>query len=177
LVFRASNSAGSTSRSIKSYVTFNSLSGYRSVDSNFWYSSPTSSNFAGVATGYAAAAHGTTGTYNCLAYAVDVKTSWQWPWSYNPNYNEVVNYMKKSGSFSSRPGTKYSTASQSRMVGAKAIAYGNSGQILHFAKVTAWDSSGYPSKVGSKWGCSELINSARYAPFTSVYGSPLGYFK
>jgi hypothetical protein len=177
VIFSASNLSGSTSKSIKGFVAISGLSGYRGVDPNFYYASPTSSNFAGVATGFAAAAHGTTGTYNCLAYAVDVTTSWQWPWSYNPTYNEVVSYMNKSGSFSTRPGTTYLTASTSRMVGAKVIAYGTSGAIKHFAKVTTWDASGYPVKVSSKWGCWELVNSANSAPFTSVYGSPLGYFK
>jgi hypothetical protein len=36
--------------------------------------------------------------------------------------------MNKSGSYSNRPGTKYSTVSTGRMVGAKAIAYGVTGE-------------------------------------------------
>jgi hypothetical protein len=179
IIVAASNSAGSTQVRLKGFVTVADLASYRATDGNFSYVSPTSSSFAGPATGIAPATYdGQLNTYNCLAYAVDVTTSWQWPWpNTNPTYTQVAAYMNKSGVYAARPGTKYTVASQSRIIGAKAIAYGTSGDVKHFAKVVAWDASGYPSRVRSKWGYWELCNSANYAPFASVYGSPMGYFK
>ncbi len=182
VVFTAKNTAGTATKTISAYPTVGALTDYRSIDSSFTYYSATSSSFYGVATGTAPASYnGQTGTYNCLAYSVNVNSSWQWPWLANATYDEAKAYMTKGKynnvDYSARPGTTYSTASSNVISYAKVIAYGDSTGIKHFAKVISWDASGNPLKIRSKWGYWELINSATANPFTSVYGTPKAYYK
>ena len=47
-----------------------------------------------------------------------------------------------------------------------------------FAKVVAWDASGIPTVICSKWGPGELIQSTDYNPFGgNTYGHPKRYYK
>jgi len=57
------------------------------------------------------------------------------------------------------------------------IAYGSTGGVTHAARVSARNSSGIPTRVISKWGQMELIESWAISPFTSVYGPAIGFFQ
>lgn len=63
------------------YIAAMAQSGYTANDSTFTYTNSTSNAFQGVGT---PSPGDSSLTYNCLAYAVGVTTSWQWPWSQNP---------------------------------------------------------------------------------------------
>jgi hypothetical protein len=161
------------------YITAMLRSKYSSNDSTFSYTNTTSNSFYGVAT----PKQGTDSlTYNCLAYAVSVNTSWLWPWSGNPTESQLDAYMSKSSPYSSREGNKL-TYSTSRN-GCDVIYYSDNnwgvGNDGHFARVIAWSSTGNPTRISSKWGFAELIESSSYDPFnggSGNYGSAKRYYK
>lgn len=160
------------------YITYNVRSSYTANDSTFWYNTSTSNSFYGVGT--PTPDSGFT-TYNCLAYAVSVNTSWLWPWGmYNPTLQQLDDYMAKSGNYSSRPGYSFTS---STLNGCDVIYYSNQNWGSyhgdgHFAKVVAWNASGTPTMIMSKWGCGEIIESTQYNPFTgNSYGAPKRYYK
>lgn len=161
----ASNSSGSASQILPGFVTIQPRSFYSSMDNTWYYSSPSSNSFRGVATGTGPAPHGTTNTYNCLAYSVGITDHWEWPWYSNPTYSDCQTYMTNKG---------YSISSTTNLKWANIIYY-NGG---HFAKVVAWDSYGYPSQIMSKWGCCEVVFSTNANPFYGgSYGSTTYWFK
>lgn len=89
--------------------------------------------------------------------------------------------MSKSGSYSSRGGDSFIPSTRN---GCDVIYYSDSnwgsGSDGHFAKVIAWDSSGNPTMISSKWGMCEIIESSSYDPFnggTNNYGSAKRYYK
>lgn len=119
-------------------------------------------------------------TYNCLAYAIDVYDSWQWPWSGTPTHTQLVTFMlgtdNGSGTATARTfGTTYDSYSTSWVAyETKAIYYDGN----HFAKVISYNSDGSPRRIVSKWGALELIRSDSYDPFTSSsYGDPTYFFQ
>lgn len=178
----ASNSAGTGTREIPGYVTRTNLSNYKNYESYFSYSSEYANQFRAVGTGYSAEYHGTLYTYNCLAYAVDIYYSWQWPvdWgSFNSiSLNKMLKYMNGTESGSAdgtrrTSGTFYYNGSTSWTPFKTKVIYYDNG---HFAKVISYNSDGSPRRIMSKWGHWELIESYSYNPFTSTYGSPKYYF-
>lgn len=71
-------------------------------------------------------------------------------------------------------GKGFPTASSTVMSYTKVIYYGGG----HFSKVIAWNTSGTPTKVMSKWGGTELIESNGYNTFANgMYGSATRFFK
>lgn len=183
----ANNASGTSSAYKTAYVTTANLGTYQYVDTSFYYVSPVNNSFRGVGTGLMneVGYDGQYATYNCLAYAVDVTDRWLWPneWIYiHPDQLApyLIAYMKKGSyggySYSNRPGTVYSQSSSSVMLGTKVIAYkGPAG--IHLAKVTEWNSSGYPTKVISKWGSGELIESLPNTFTPNNYSNAFYFFK
>lgn len=160
------------------YITAWPQSNYYNIDSTFWYSSSTQNPFLGVGT---PAPEVSSLTYNCLSYAVSIDNSWQWPWNCNPTVSELDAYMSKSGNYSSRDGYAFTASSFN---GCDVIYYSDenwgTGDDGHFARVMAWDASGNPTIITSKWGPGEVIQSNSYCPFnssTSSYGAPKRYYK
>ncbi|MBQ7223255.1 MAG: hypothetical protein IJS38_01640 [Erysipelotrichaceae bacterium] len=159
------------------YLTGGNLSFYTNVDSTFYYNTPTDNSFLSVGT----PAYGeATPTYNCLAFSVSVNNEWMWPWNSNPTASELDAFMSKTGNYSSRNGDvlEYSSSlNNCDVIYYSNYALGN-GTDGHFAKVCAWNSSGTPTIVRSKWGNAEVIQSSSYNPFTgNSYGSPKRYYK
>jgi hypothetical protein len=163
----ANNTAGHDYSERPDYVTmWSSTNDYKTVDPNFTYTSSTSNKFINVGTGHANA-YGSDGTYNCLAFAVGITDHWEWPLSWGvimPTYSQASTYMSGKG---------YATGSTSVLPWTKVIFYSNS----HVAKVTAYDSNGYPTKIQSKWGGLEVVESDGYNPFTATYGNAVYFFK
>jgi|GEM_PF-1801536 len=60
-------------------VTRWGLSTYTSIDSGFYFNSALSNPIYGPGTGTDAVFHGTTNTYNCLAYSVGIYSRWEMP--------------------------------------------------------------------------------------------------
>ncbi|HEX3043868.1 MAG TPA: LamG-like jellyroll fold domain-containing protein [Bacillota bacterium] len=163
LEFRASNNYGSARNALHGYVLLDRLGSYQAIDSTFIYWDEGVNSFRDVGTG--SGAHGQTGVYNCLAYAVGNTKNWEWPWGAGtPNYTQLSTYMKDHG---------YPTASTSVMPFTRVIYYSGN----HFTRVLTWDANGNPLKVISKWGGLEVIESGNYDPFKSVYGKATYYFK
>ena len=153
-------------------------SGYTNNDSTFWYTNRISNPFYGVGTPNP---NIDSLTYNCLAYAVSINTSWQWPWGTNPTQAQLDAYMSKSGDYSSRAGDSFVP---SLLNGCDVIYYSDSswgsGNDGHFAKVVAWNAIGNPTAISSKWGMCEIIESSSYDPFNGGYGNyggPKRYYK
>ena len=87
--------------------------------------------------------------------------------------------MEKSGNYCTRPGNTFVS---SNLNFCDIIYYSNCnwgyGNDGHFAKVLAWDVTGNPTIIQSKWGAAELIRSTGYNPFTgNIYGSAKKYYK
>lgn len=156
----ASNSSGAGQQFKKYAVPYKSLSFYRNIDNQFSYQTPDNSSF------YAP----WTNKYNCSAFAVDV---------YSRNFNipdtlqDAIAFMTKTGAHSTRIGTVYTHTSSP--INVKVIYYAGNGG--HYAKVIEWDAAGLPTKVRSKWGALEVIDSVGYNPFESEYGSATAYFR
>lgn len=175
----ATKSGTTVSTSASGYITAGQLSDYTTVDSTFYYNGLLDNSFTSVGTPNPSI---DSLTYNCLAYAVGINTNWEWPWSSNPTMQQLDDYMAKSGSYASRSGDKF--IAQTSRQNCDVIYYSDnawgSGSDGHFAKVIAWDSSGYPTMISSKWGQMELIESTSYNPFTgssSPYGTAKRYYK
>jgi len=160
----ATNSQGTSNVYKNTYVTSSSLTALKAFDSTFTYTSPTVSSFKGYGTGLVPVAHNTSGTYNCLAYSVGITDHWEWPWSGNPTFAQLQTYMTGKG---------YPTSSSTDNTYAKVIYYSGG----HLSKVTAWSATGTPTKIISKWGCAELVESTNYSPFNATYGPATYYFK
>lgn len=160
------------------YIAAYPLTGCRGIDSTFEYTTPTSNSFQGVGTPNPSV---DSLTYNCLAYAVMDDMSWHWPWNGNPTKAQLDAYMEKSGSYANRSGVSLTPVSSIK--GCDVIYYSDenwgTGTDGHFAKVVAWDASGYPTMVISKWGMCELIESSSADPFSSgsVYGSAKRFYQ
>ncbi|OPZ93230.1 MAG: hypothetical protein BWY74_01215 [Firmicutes bacterium ADurb.Bin419] len=156
----ASNSSG-TGKQFKSYaVPYKSLSFYRNVDNQFRYNTPDDSSFKVP----------WSDVYNCSAYVVDVYTR---RFDVPDTLQEAIAFMTKTGSWSNRIGTVYTYTSSP--INIKAIYYAGNGG--HYAKVIGWDAAGLPTKVRSKWGGLEVIDSEGYNPFESEYGRATAYFR
>jgi len=78
-----------------------------------------------------------------------------------------------SGASGRTTGDFYTNASTSFSAYNTKVIFYNGG---HVARVSTYNSSGTPAKIMSKWGAAEVIQSANYNPFTSVYGSAVYYF-
>jgi hypothetical protein len=163
------------------YVTAVDINTYRAMTPNdtFYYNNELDHDFYAVATGYSTPSSEINGTYNCLGYAIDTCDYWQWPWGGSlPSYTDVINFMNGWDSGPSNNhgirtwGTIYNNYSFTDSRNAKAIYYSNG----HFAKVSTWDSNGYPTSIMSKWGYAELIKSNGYNPFGSEYGNAVIFF-
>ena len=167
----------SVGKSTGGYITKNTRSYYSNIDSTFVYQSPTSNSFVGVGTPLSNSA---SSTYNCLSYAVGVYTSWEWPWDGNPTQSELDAYMTKTGAYTNRSGQAFVNCS---IYYCDVIYYTDEqtwgeGIDGHFAKVVAWDASGIPTVICSKWGPGELIQSTDYNLFGgNTYGHPKRYYK
>lgn len=174
----ASKSGTTVTKNASGYITGMTYSDYAGVDSTFWYTNKTSNPFDGVGT---PDPNIDSLTYNCLSYAVSVNTSWQWPWSTNPTQTQLDDYMAKNGSYASRPGDTFVPLSS--RVGCDVIYYSDaawgSGYDGHFARVFAWDASGNPTMIASKWGSAEIIESSSYNPFSggTIYGDAKRYYE
>ncbi len=159
------NSAGTGGAQRLHCKTAAGISTYQNTENGFTYSSPTSNSFRAVGTGQQSVAHNTPNTYNCLAYAVGITDHWEWPWSGTPTNAQLDSYMSGKG---------FSTASSSVLPYTKVIYYSGD----HFSKVTAWSSDGTPTKVMSKWGYAEVVESNGYNTFQGkYYGSASRFYK
>lgn len=169
------NTSGTGYSEINTYISHGNILYYRQGDTNFYYNTPEDNLFIDVATGSYPVAHNTAGTYNCLAYSVDILNMWQWPtsWGSDPNaisISTIADYMKDTY----REGANYFNATTTYTAFTTKVIYYSGG---HFAKVVAYDSTGKPSKVRSKWSCDEVIESRSFDPFTAAtYGAPKYFF-
>ena len=177
ILFSISSPTGTLEKSVYADIPAHTKDYYTRMDSTFFYSSPSSNSFVNVGT---PSRLESIFTYNCLAYAVSVNTRWEWPWNRNPTKSELDAYMKKTGSYSNRLGDKLVPTED--LSGCDVIYYSNSnwgsGTDGHFARVVAWNASGTPTIVYSKWGSLEVIKSTKHDPFTGyIYGAPKRYYK
>jgi hypothetical protein len=183
LKVEATNGDGTGYSDHAGHVTIAQRSMYSGIDSTWFHTSDQTNSFIGVFTGWSAGYHGQTNTYNCLAYVVGNETSWQWPTEWpslttTEGKNYLQAYMSKGSyngyNYSSRPGSlTYSNVRTTYQPWTTKVIYYNGN---HFAKVIAYDSNGYPSKLYSKWGCAELIKSTNKDCFASGgYGSAYYY--
>ena len=85
-----------------------------------------------------------------------------------------ITYAGYQYDYSNRPGSlTYSNVRTTYQPWTTKVIYYNGD---HFAKVIAYDSSGYSSKLYSKWGGAELIKSTNKDCFASgIYGSAYYY--
>lgn len=158
--YTASNSDGSQSVYRTYHVPYNTLSVYRDMDSQFLYQNPYYSDFL--------KPH--TNEYNCAAYSVDVCNDW---FNAGINQSDATAFLTKTGVWSDRAGTVYSTCSSNSYP--KVVYYDG----VHFAKVVSWNSNGTAKQLWSKWGGYERINSTGSSAdvFEGVYGNPVSYYK
>lgn len=117
--------------------------------------------------------------YNCAAYVFNVYDEWMQNNKADFNSDNTIKvakldeFMFKTGSYSSRSGTKYTQRVSSNQY-PKVVYYRN----YHFAKVLAWNSDGTPRSTQSKWGEAEVVNTYGYNVYTSnSYGAPVYYYK
>ena len=165
----ATDSTGTTQSPINGTMTIAYKSNYTSMDNTFYYNSANSNPFVNVSTGHPYYdGVQSSWTYNCMAYAVNRSyQGWIWPWSNNPTDSQLLSEMN-------RYGFTTANASKTNSKNAKVIYYAGG----HFSKVIAWDTNGYPTKIQSKWGGQELINSNSPNPFVnSGYKQAYYYFK
>ncbi|MCX7921541.1 MAG: hypothetical protein N3B21_05930 [Clostridia bacterium] len=143
----------------------------------WFYNSSTSHSFKGMAASLSPAVHGAKGPYNCLAFVLGILNEWVWPWKDSngavkaPSKDELRSYMAAYGFY---------TSSDTLIRDARVIYYYSSsilGNTGHFAKVVAWDSLGYPTKVQSKLGPAEVLENTGYDVFRNKYGGPYMFFK
>jgi len=183
LKVQATNSDGTGYSDHAGQVTLGPRSTYTGTDSTWYYTNDQNNSFVGVPTSWSAQPHGTTNTYNCLAYVVGNETSWQWPTEWpslttTEGRNYLQAYMSKGSyngyNYSSRPGSlTYANVRTTYQPWTTKVVHYAGG---HFAKVVAYDSSGYPSILYSKFGAYELVKSTNKDCFSSgVYGNAYYY--
>ncbi|EHL06346.1 hypothetical protein HMPREF0322_02914 [Desulfitobacterium hafniense DP7] len=103
-----------------------------------------------------------TSTYNCLAYALDITSTWVWPWgSTHPTSSQVDAYLAYLG---------YTGYNWGYPIQPQIISYGTSSAVTHFSKVPP-GASGY---CIAKWGDLERFKHYSWDPYyTSFYGAPV----
>lgn len=148
---------------LDAYIAYYSKDVYEFKDKSWYYNSPYDNSFKG---------YGTT-EYNCMAYALGITDESIWPWHPNAtgiDYEAVCGFFEKKWGYKDRPGYKYTEFSKEKMAGAQAIYYEG-----HVAVVTEWDNKNMPTKIVSKWGGLELIESDLEGLI--AWGEPLIYMK
>ncbi len=106
----------------------------------------------GMATGTGVGYHNQTGTYNCLAFAVDITWKWQGPkdWKSRKKKKKMLRYMNgtESGNLDGlrrTTGTFYNNGKTTWTANTtKVICYQNNMGDYHFAKVVNYKENGEP---------------------------------
>lgn len=167
---KANNSDGNTYLS-RNYgvLYFSTNAGYRDIAPNLYWSYQDVTPFV----------YPKANNYNCAAYAMNVYSSWMQCSASDFNTDgrikvaKLDEYMFKTGSYTSRAGTKYTQRVNSNQY-PKVVYYRN----YHFAKVLAWNSNGTPRSTQSKWGKAEVVNTYGYNVYTNdTYGYPDYFYK
>lgn len=158
-LFTATESGVSDTYPSSLYICRENFNYYSSIDSTF-----TRSSFEGVSTPVISG-------YNCLAWALNITSQRVWPWDQGdptqPSPEQVYQYLVNDLGLG---------ISEVQANGFADIIFYDF-QPGHFAKATFWDSNGYVTKISSKWGDLELINSLSVDPFIASYGPPIAYYK
>lgn len=157
-------STASDSRTI--YVTEMNRAYYEHNDSTWYYNSPTDNSFIG----------GATSPFTCYSFVTEITDTSYAGAPQQGDFADIKAFMLRTGAHAGRPGIAYATASETPIPFADAIYY----QGYHFSRVRAWDASGNPTVVESKWGGLELVRSASGSPFSAPgagYGAPRIWFK
>lgn len=109
-----------------------------------------------------------TSTYNCLAYALGVTSTWIWPWgSSDATLSEITKVLTDQGYNTRSPGPSY--------IPPRLVVYGSSNAIGHIAKIT----NSNPQTTKSKWGPWELVETKSYDPYRPTpngYGPAIQYY-
>ncbi|MFC5530583.1 hypothetical protein [Cohnella yongneupensis] len=157
-------STASDSKTI--YVTEMNRAYYLQNDSTWYYNSPTDNSFIG----------GATNPFTCYSFVTEISDASYTGSPQQGNFADIKAFMMKTGAYAGRPGIAYASSSETPIAFPDAIYY----QGFHFARVRAWDASGNPTVIESKWGGLELIRSTNGAPFSAPgagYGVPRIWFK
>lgn len=140
---------------------------YANMDNTFYYNSVTSNSFRAPSSGHpnVDGVHWSW-TYNCMADALNRSVyGWMWPWSGYPSDSQLVNEMASYG---------YNTRSKTMFSGAEVVYYTGG----HFSRVIAWNHNGMPTRIVSKWGGLEALESNSANPFVNgIYGNAYYYFR
>lgn len=91
-----------------------------------------------------------TSTYNCLAYALGITSTWVWPWTGNPTDSQVTSWISWMGYV---PWSGQGT-------GPKIISYGTTSEVIHFSKVTG-------TGCTAKWGGLERFTHGSGSPYNT----------
>ncbi|MGL5150111.1 MAG: DUF7689 domain-containing protein [Clostridium sp.] len=152
-----------TESKIDAYFTYYDRTSYKAMDTSWYYNSPFNHSFKGYGTNQ----------YNCMAYGLGVTDQWMWPWSPAATgipFEVVSYYFGKKYGHANRPGYKFTEFSETVMPYTEVIYYEG-----HVAVVTEWDKNGMPTKLISKWGGLELIESSYEGLIR--WGEPLVFMK
>ncbi|MDG0813835.1 hypothetical protein [Cohnella rhizosphaerae] len=154
----ATYGGATVSKEITFYVTYETRSFYENADATWYYNTPYDHSFLGPANN----------EQMCYEYIVN---QWSVVEPLQPD-SYIIDFMLRQGIYSGRAGTVFTSYSMTPAPYPDAIYYGG----FHFAKVTAWDASGNPTQIQSKWGPYEYIKSGKANAFPSLYGTPRIYF-